>query len=309
VMRQSAAQWRFVCRVLQRHAPEERVHDERRQLVLGDHVLVQHSWDFVERHAIICSANDDGYGRRSGRDDPYWVVHWSQDAGRLQCVSLSQFAKGDALFRVQYPHWACQCHVPSCTTMKPHIAAEHYLEEERPDLVAKRANGAVKSGWTPNWSQSQDLEFCIQTKTGANPPFEMHGRQTLASSVQWPFGIAIGGERKPSSLFGVGKSSGTGGSSNAFSSGFSPPGTPSSKQQSSPPPAAPPVISMDPYASQGYAAGMWTVEQNWQGWNPQSMQAPMPGGAPGGIVNSLQSNKQLSAAAMEFVPGGAGLYQ
>jgi len=289
-----AAQWRFVCRILQRHSPEERVHDPRRQIQLGDHIFVQHSWDFGEQHGIVCSAfNDDGHGRRGNREDSQpWVVFWSQETARLQCHSLAQFSKGAELFRVPYPHWVCRCYIPAHSTVKAQIGDEYHLESDSPEVVAKRANTAHRSGnWCPNWSQALDIEFCIQTKTGTSSPIEVHGRKTLASSFQWPLAYTIGGERKPSVLFAVGRTSA--GRAGAGAMVSPPPGyTPQAPQWNQ--------ASVAP--SQSFPApSVWPGQQSWDG-NWQANNAAAPPGNLGGI-----SSKILSADAQEFVPGGPSM--
>jgi len=294
-----AAQWRFVCRVLQRHAPEERVHDVRRQIQLGDHVFVQYSWDFVETHAIVCSSASEEGGRRNNREDPYWVVYWSQETRQLACKGLSEFSKGGELFRVSYPHWVCQCYVPASTTMKPHISEEFNLEADRSDAVAKRANTSFRSGtWAPSWSQDADIEFCIQTKTGSSAPIEIHGRKTLASKIQWPFGCWVGGDRKPSVLFGVGRAGGAG--AGGAHTPSSPTRSPVNRAREVPP---------MPQALDGFG-GVWDGSQAWQGgWQAPPMVAP-PMGAPmvaptmSGIAAALYASKSMSADAQEFIMPG-----
>lgn len=293
-----AAQWRFVCRVLRRHAPEERVLDPRREIRLGDHVFAQF-WGSVEHHGIICSSNsDESHARRSSREDPNWVVHWEQEGSRLQCTALSQFMKGGELFRMSYPHWVCQCYIPVSSTMKPHISSEHYLEADRPEAVAKRANTAYRNGaWSASWSQSADIEFCIGTKTGSSPPIEMHGRKTLSTSFQWPLGCAIGGEPKPSIIFGVGRAGGSGtpGSPVRGTAAAPPPGYPEQAPQWSPamPSQAISVSTLEGKFSdsQAYApGGMWPDGQNWNSWQANSSGPNSKSG-------------KLSADAQEFVPG------
>mmetsp|Transcript_125428 Transcript_125428/g.354811 ORF Transcript_125428/g.354811 Transcript_125428/m.354811 type:complete len:387 (+) Transcript_125428:23-1183(+) len=199
-----AAQWRFASRILRRYAPEEKVHDIRRQVRLGDHVFVQYSWDFAEQHGIICSASgEDAHGRHADRQESHWVVHWD-NSSRVQCISLSQFSKGGELFRVDYPHWLCQVILPSSSTMKPHVVDERCVEGLDDAVVAKQADSAYHSGsWTPQWGQAHDLEFCLATKTGiAGPQWELHGRKTLSSVVLVQVGCAVRGERRPSDVFG-----------------------------------------------------------------------------------------------------------
>lgn len=317
-----AAQTRFACRILQRHAPEERVHDPRRDIRLGDHVFIRESWDFVERHAIVCSSNSEEAGRRSSREDPHWVVQWVQDSSRLECTALSQFCKGGELFRVSYPHWVCQCYVPTSTTMKPQFSEEYNLEAERPEAVARRANASFEAGqrgrngsWSPSWSQAPDLEFCIQTKTGANAPIEIHSRKTLTSSIQWPLACPIGGECKPSLLFGVGKAGGAGsGGANSPTSNRSPPGFASQWANSASAPTPPanrvPEWSLAQAVPAQAFGGAWEGDPNWQGWQAPAIGAPMV--APSfnnnpmsGISASLAaSHHAFSVDAQEFVPGG-----
>lgn len=303
-----AAQWRFVCRILQRHAAEERLHDPKREIRLGDHVFVRYTWDFEEQHAIVCSStSDDNRGRRNDREDPHWVVHWSQESNRLECTALGQFSKGGDLFRVPYPHWVCQCYVPSSTTTKPQISDEYQLEADRPDAVAAKANKALKNGtWAPCWSQAADLEFCIQTKTTSDSIVEIHSRKTLSSATQWPLGCSIGSDRKPSVLFGVGKSGGAGsrGAAGAPPGYSSAPPKPAMNRGQEVPWSQPQMPAMP-------AFGGWEGEPGW-GWQAPPiaapmMAAPMGMGAPLGIAAALQSSTHVfsgaSADAQEFVPG------
>jgi len=316
-----AAQTRFACRILQRHAPEERVHDPRRDIRLGDHVFIRESWDFVERHAIVCSSASEEGGRKSSREDPHWVVHWSQGSSRLECTALSQFCKGGELFRVSYPHWVCQCYVPTSTTMKPQFSEEYNLEAERGEAVAKKANASFEAGqrgrsgsWSPSWSQAADLEFCVQTKTGANAPIEIHSRKTLTSSLQWPLACAIGGECKPSLLFGVGKAGGAGsGGANSPTSSRSPPGFASQWANSGSAPTQPvnrvPEWSLAQAVPAQAFGGAWEGDQGWQGWQAPAIGAPMAAPAfnnpmSGIAANLAASHHAFSVDAQEFVPGG-----
>jgi len=196
-----AAQWRYVCRVLGRHAPEERLHDPRRQLCLGDHILVRYTWELADLHGIVCSVGgDDSYGRRGQNQEQHWVVHWA--TSRLQCVPLSQFAKNGALFRVVYPNWACWCHVPASSTEKLYVEDERLLEAVNGDAVARQANNACqRGGFSSSWSQSQDLEFSIWAKSGGQLEWELHGRKTLSSSTLAPIGCQLRSDRSPSKLF------------------------------------------------------------------------------------------------------------
>jgi len=243
-----AAQWRFVNRILLRHSPQELITEPRREICLADHIFVQYAWDFSEQHGIVCSAGEDeGHTgkRRSDKnsEDSHWVVHWVEDLGRLQCTSLSAFAKGGELYRVSYPCWACQCYLPATSTMKPHILDEYYLEAEPDDAVAKQANNAYRNGgWRPNWDQACDLEFCVDTKTfGRGRHLEVHSRRTSATVAVAPLGFLVrGGSKKPSELFAAGYAV-TSTSNNSFSGaslsaerGYS--GSPSSKP---PPPGFP----------------------------------------------------------------------
>jgi len=298
-----ASQWRFACRVLQRRAPQERVHEPRDQILLGDHIFVQEEWDFVERHGIICSANSENDRGRRG-EDPFWVVHCGQNDSRLQCSSLSQFSKGGDLFRVTYPHWVCQCFMPAASTMKPRIVDEFSLQADRPDAVAKRANTALRNGtWGPTWSEANDLEFCIQTKTGDSSPIEIHGRKTLASTLKWPIGCSIGGDCKPSVLFRVGASK-SGDAGHAAPPGFHSPAVPQQRAPTSHPPAmsapapavpqqwapigAPPPMPAQAFGQNDMYAGMgWNGD--WQaqaqgmgngGFNANAQEFVMPGGPP-----------------------------
>uniref|UniRef100_A0A7S1ALV0 Uncharacterized protein n=1 Tax=Noctiluca scintillans TaxID=2966 RepID=A0A7S1ALV0_NOCSC len=189
-----AAQWRFACRALYRLAPEERLHDARRQVLLGDHIFTRDSWDFSEQHGIICSAEEHGHGR--GRRD-LWVAYWND---RLQCVPLSQFSKSGELRRVTYPHWTCRCYVPDSSTLMPHVLEECLLEATDDQTVAKLANNLYQNGgWSPQWTRSPDLEFCIYAKTGQRVS-EVHTRKTVSTEVVAAISCAIKGER-PSQLF------------------------------------------------------------------------------------------------------------
>jgi len=191
--------------------------------------------------------------------------------------------------------------------MKPHISDEQSLEADRPDDVAKRANSALKSGlWRSSWSQSADIEFCIQMKSGSSPPFEIHGRKTVASAFQYPLGCWIGGERRPSGLFGVGRAggAGAGGSTAAPPPGFAS-GSPVKPQQRVAP--SPQTISVSQAISveshQGFDGGMWPTDQGWHGWQADPTAVPTVQSGMG-IANAVRS-KQLSAEAQEFVPGVA----
>jgi len=225
------------------------------------------------------------------------------------------------LFRVSYPHWVCQCYVPTTTTMKPQISEEYNLEAERPEAVARQANASFEAGqrgrsgsWAPSWSQAQDLEFCIQTKTGSNAPIEIHSRKTLTSVFQWPLACSIGGECKPSLLFGVGKAGGAGsGGANSPTSNRAPPGFLYGANAASAP-TQPPVNRVPEWSlAQAVPAqtfgGAWDGDQSWQGWQAPTIAAPM--GSPSfnnpmsGIAASLAASKHaFSADAQEFVPGG-----
>mmetsp|Transcript_107513 Transcript_107513/g.195568 ORF Transcript_107513/g.195568 Transcript_107513/m.195568 type:complete len:438 (-) Transcript_107513:81-1394(-) len=281
-----AAQWRFVCRVLHRHAPEERVHDARRQLRLGDHVFARYAWDFTEQHGIICSSfGEENHGRRRDREDSQWVVHWLEDLSRIQCTSLSQFSKGGELFRMSYPHWVCQVYLPTATTMKPHIADERYLEADSEEAVAKRANNAHRNGhWSPHWNQATDIEFCIEMKTGTKPMLEVHARKTLTSTYLAPLGYAIGGER-PSRLFGIGRSSSV--SSGAVNAA-APPGFAANQWSHTtavPNQGALTVTELEAglykppdFSQQAYGqAGLWPAAAGWNSWEQsQAMASPPP---------------------------------
>jgi hypothetical protein len=223
----------------------------------------------------------------------------------LRCFPMSQFSKGGELFRVVYPHWVCQCYVPASSTTKPHIAEEHFLEPQSPDAVAKRANSALRAGnWAPLWSQSSDIEFCIQTKIGSSPPVELHSRKTLSSSFQWPFGCAIGGERKPSLLFGVGRSAGAG-----AGGASAPPGYAAKWDATPPVPSQAPAVSLADHITD-------TSRFPQQGYPPQPMWGALWSGSPGGweadsvgqptaAAAQASSKHQFSVTAQEFVPGGA----
>eukprot|EP00929_Paragymnodinium_shiwhaense_P061582 TRINITY_DN30766_c0_g1_i1.p1 TRINITY_DN30766_c0_g1~~TRINITY_DN30766_c0_g1_i1.p1 ORF type:complete len:482 (+),score=110.40 TRINITY_DN30766_c0_g1_i1:101-1546(+) len=202
-----ASQWRFATRVLSRHSPEEVVRDARRQLRLGDHVFVRRSWDFSEVHGIVVSVGGDDYGR-SRREDSNWVVYWS--GNKLHCVSASQFSRGDNLYRVSYPVWGCSFYVPTASTMKPYIEDARHLAQDQPDeAVAKQANAAYQGGnasssWRPNWSQAQDVEFCLSMKLGGRslPLWEVHSRHTLRTTPVAPLGCLMRGDVDPARLLG-----------------------------------------------------------------------------------------------------------
>lgn len=211
-LRRLPAQWRFACRILRQHAPEEKVQDVKRQVRAGDHIVLYYGWDFSELHGIVCSGgSQDGHGRRGDRQE-LQVVHW--DGSKLHSLPLSQFFSRDGeLVRIAYPHWACQCIVPSCSTLRPQVLQEWLLEAQADDAVTKASSSAQRSGsWIPRWSQAADLEFCIAMKTGSrNLLWEIHARKTTASMLLVPLGCIIRGER-PSVLFGPPRSGCTGSS-------------------------------------------------------------------------------------------------
>jgi len=184
-----------VCRVLRRHAPEERVHDGRRQLRLGDHVFVQYGWDPTEQHGIVCSA---GEAPARQRQESHWVVHW--DGTRLQCSTLSHFCHGGELFRVTYPHWACRCLLPAASTQRPRVLEERLLEAAADEHVARQASQRCQAGWGPSWAQAADLEFCLEAKTGQRPPWELHGRAQLCARQLVPLCCQL--QERPSRLLG-----------------------------------------------------------------------------------------------------------
>mmetsp|Transcript_55991 Transcript_55991/g.133419 ORF Transcript_55991/g.133419 Transcript_55991/m.133419 type:complete len:418 (+) Transcript_55991:83-1336(+) len=336
-----ASQWRFFCRVLHRHAPEERIHDWRRQLRLGDHVFTYYAWDFSEQHGIISSLGEDGYGRRGGRDSEPWVVYWS--GSRLHCTSLLQFSKGGELFRVTYPHWACQCHVPISAVVKPHVAHERRLEPDSDDVVADKAHQAYNNGdFHPHWTQAVDLEFCIRTKTGKCPKWELHGRKAISAGVLPAIGCAIKGEQSPTKLFGNPDAS-------SNSSYVTPPpgymqqweapavnmGAPQPAAATEAPPPAPVPVASATVEAPAMSNSWAPMPEQWfsGGWCPQSGQpvpcsnAPAPGwqgacmgGAPeyappnqaGDASSRVVSNPTtaLSADAAAFVPRNwDGIYQ
>jgi len=210
------AQWRYVCRILRRHAPEEKVQDINSQVHVGDHVVLHYGWDFSELHGIVCGGSQDGHGRRRGDRHELQVVHW--DGSKLHSLPLSQFfSKNGELVRIAYPHWACQCILPSTPTMRPQVLQEWLLEAQGDDAVAKASSSAQRSGsWSPRWSQAADLEFCIAMKTGGRDLlWEIHARKTAASMMLVPLGCTIRGEQ-PSVLFGLPRSGCTGSSGPFF---------------------------------------------------------------------------------------------
>mmetsp|Transcript_13578 Transcript_13578/g.30930 ORF Transcript_13578/g.30930 Transcript_13578/m.30930 type:complete len:400 (+) Transcript_13578:58-1257(+) len=270
-----ATQWRFFCRVLHRHAPQEQVHDWRRQLRLGDHIFIYYSWDFSEQHGIVCSVGEDNHGRRGAREEPPWVVHVA--GSRLACVSLPQFSRGGELFRVNYPHWVCQCHVPSSPVVKPHVTHEQRLEPETDARVADKAHSLYTSGaYAPTWTQAQDLEFCIRTKTGGVcPRWELHSRQAVSAGVLPAIGCAVKGEQSPSKLFGNPDGSG----SNNYVTpppGYAPQWAPPPAKATAP--AHPPAASSEAPASEALpAAPGWTAPEWFNGgWCNQSQTASCP---------------------------------
>eukprot|EP00747_Dinoflagellata_sp_TGD_P165043 gnl/TRDRNA2_/TRDRNA2_185823_c0_seq1.p1 gnl/TRDRNA2_/TRDRNA2_185823_c0~~gnl/TRDRNA2_/TRDRNA2_185823_c0_seq1.p1 ORF type:complete len:378 (-),score=78.92 gnl/TRDRNA2_/TRDRNA2_185823_c0_seq1:68-1201(-) len=307
VARLLAAQWRFVCRVLQRYAPQERIDDPRRQLRLGDHIFVRHSWDFGELHGVVCSAaaeDSQHGGRRRDRGDSesHWVVHWSQERASLQCVPIAQFAKSGNLSRVSYPHWLCQCYVPESSTMKPHVVQEKLMEAESDDKVAREANNAYRnSSWAPTWSQACDREFCIHAKTCGfyGPVFELTGSKAAMTSVVGPLGCAIRGDLPPSKVFGFGPKPA---SSGGGSSKTAPPGyTPSESQSQWSAQPAQQMMTLEQLeaqthekiaASYGYGAG-WGAGWDGSGW------ASVPNPA-------AMGQSSLSADAAVFVMPGMG---
>lgn len=140
------------------------------------------------------------------------MVHW--DGSKLHSSPLSQFfSKDGELVRIAYPHWACQCIIPSTSTLRPQVLQEWLLEAQADDAVSRASSSAQRSGsWTPRWSQAADLEFCIAMKTGnRNMHWEIHARKTAASMLLVPLGCAIRGER-PSVVFGPPRSGCTGSS-------------------------------------------------------------------------------------------------
>mmetsp|Transcript_75745 Transcript_75745/g.239537 ORF Transcript_75745/g.239537 Transcript_75745/m.239537 type:complete len:375 (-) Transcript_75745:88-1212(-) len=198
-----AAQWRFACRVLRRLAPEEKVQDARRQLRQGDHVLVRYSWDNFEQHGIVCGPPPQE-ARRAERQEPHWVAHW--DGSRLQCLPLSQLAKGGELSRVTYPHWACRLLLPATSVARPQVLDELLVEAASDEAVARRASSALRGsgGWRPRWTQGADLEFCLDAKTGGTvPPWELHGRRAIAAAPLASLGCQLHGDRRPSAALGV----------------------------------------------------------------------------------------------------------
>mmetsp|Transcript_136408 Transcript_136408/g.272060 ORF Transcript_136408/g.272060 Transcript_136408/m.272060 type:complete len:386 (+) Transcript_136408:33-1190(+) len=215
-LRPLPAQWRFVCRVLKRHGPEEKVQDIKNQVHVGDHVVLHYGWDFSELHGIVCSGGQDGHGRRRGDRQELQVIHW--DGSKLHSLPLSQFISKDGeLVRIVYPHWACQCIVPSTPTLRMQVLQEWLLEAQADDAVAKASSSAHRNGsWSPRWSQAADLEFCIAMKTGGRDLlWEIHARKTAASMLLVPLGCTISGER-PSVQFGLPRSGCTGSSGPLF---------------------------------------------------------------------------------------------
>ncbi|CAE8593870.1 unnamed protein product [Polarella glacialis] len=215
--RPAASQWRFACRLLQRHAPEERIYDATHQLTPGDHVVVQFGWDCTEQHGIFASTSTSG--ERAG-----YVIHWNGQ--KLLNSPLSKFSDGGELFRVTYPHWACQCLQPSGPTGKPQVLGEQRVDAGPDEVVAKAASNAERSSsWSPGWSaETADLEFCLFAKTSATrsmPPWEIQGRRALSglcapsiaatasgqrsSPAGRPLGCMLRGNMRPSELLsGVG---------------------------------------------------------------------------------------------------------
>lgn len=129
------------------------------------------------------------------------MVHWA--SGRLQCTPLSQFARNGELYRVTYPNWACQCYVPASSTSRPHVQAEQLLEPRADEDTAKQANSAYRRGhWSPRWSQAEDLEFCLEMKTGSPLPWEVHSRTTLSTTLVEALGCLLRGPRRPAHVFG-----------------------------------------------------------------------------------------------------------
>eukprot|EP00930_Biecheleria_cincta_P045664 TRINITY_DN31471_c0_g1_i2.p1 TRINITY_DN31471_c0_g1~~TRINITY_DN31471_c0_g1_i2.p1 ORF type:complete len:321 (-),score=47.51 TRINITY_DN31471_c0_g1_i2:40-1002(-) len=206
-----ASLFRFAHRVLQRHAPEERVYDMRHQLSVGDHVIVRRMWECSDQHGIVCSM--PGYGDRG--ESP-WVIHW--DGEQLQNSPLSKLSKGGEVFRMAYPHWVCQCLEPASSTSKPQILEERWVEPASTEVVLRFASGAQRSAsWMPSWSAaSADLEFCLCAKTGGGssgsgmPSWEIHSRNALSWSKASdgmpgllpgsPLGCSLRGQLRPSEL-------------------------------------------------------------------------------------------------------------
>merc|ERR1719356_65798 len=60
---------------------------------------------------------------------------------------------------------------------------EQRLQPRSGEEVAKQASSAQRNGWSPRWTQAADLEFCIEMKTGAALPFEVHGLETICSTL------------------------------------------------------------------------------------------------------------------------------
>lgn len=208
---------RFAHRVLQRHAPEERIYDMRHQLCIGDHVIVRRMWECSDQHGIVCSV--PGYGA-SEAETP-WIIHW--DGVQLQTSPLSKLSQGGELFRMAYPHWVCQCMEPSSSTLKPQILEERWVEPAQTEVVLRFATGAQRSAsWMPSWSAaSADLEFCLCAKTGGGssssgmPSWEVHSRSALSWSKAAdgmpglmpgrPLGCLLRGQLRPSELLsGIG---------------------------------------------------------------------------------------------------------
>lgn len=307
-------QWRFASRVLRRHSPEERVHDPRRQLRLGDHVFVQYSWDFSEQHGLVCSvaSSEDAQSRRGSREESHWIVHWDADGSRLHCSSLPQFSQGGEVFRIAYPLWTCQCYLPVASTVKPHILGERHLEASSGEAVARRANAAYRNGsWTPRWGQGADLEFCLATATGSDSlPWEVHLMKTLTRVPVSPIGWLVRGDSQPSRLFGAGgQRQPAHASGGAWAQGDAAASADSHVFAAS---------ACGSYVNRGYNAGYgaegYGWDQSWHAWTPQ---VPQPGcevvWAPqcGQQANAQDPNdpnglKQMSPNAQEFVPWGQG---
>jgi len=316
------AQWRFVCRILRRHAPEEKVRDVKGQVRTGDHVVLYYGWDFSELHGIVCSGgSQDGQGRRGDRQELH-VVHW--DGSKLHSLPLSHFfSKDGELVRIAYPHWACQCIIPSTPTLRPQVLQEWQLEAQADDAVSRASSSAQRSGsWTPRWNQAADLEFCIAMKTGSrNLLWEIHARKTAASMLLVPLGCTICGER-PSVLFGPPRSGCIGSSGlmlNTTELGLQAASQWAAYGQVSAASQQPQVVGASELeAYQQGAAGSYGQEALWGGnwwdtgaWHDQTQislaSATMPTSAQVDLAGS-----SLSANAQVFVPTSKiwdGIYQ